>query len=136
MAINLERSGRMTLSNALTPCAAKHGDLTEESHPETKDLLAILRPLDNGEAEVERDRQRSQHWDRDSQPGAGCSPVILDLDIRLNRSGINEEDSVKLVVGENRNLVFQTVEELKIAADGEPVDKRPHSAELESAHAA
>src|SRR4051812_2040640 len=62
----------------------------EEPDPEAEYLVPILRRLDDREAKVQGDRHRAQHRDHDPHAHARRHPIVLDLDIPLDRAGIDE----------------------------------------------
>src|SRR5262249_22104248 len=107
--------------------------LAEQADPEAEDLRVIVGALDDREAEVERDRHRAEHRHDDAQAEAGGDAVVLDVDVALDRAGIDEGDGIEPVVGPDPDLVLEAVEELEVAAHGLAVDERADAAELEAA---
>src|SRR5262249_12075023 len=85
-------------------------------------------------AEVERDRHGAEHRDGDAQAEAGSDAVVVDAGIAFDGAGIDEGHKVDIVVGANRNLVFEGVQELELPADHETVDVGADAAEFEAAN--
>src|SRR5207248_849095 len=114
----------------LTPCSV------EESEPEAEDLFAVLGPLVDREAEVQRDRYRAEHRHLNTDANPGRHAVIVDFHLPLDRPRIDEPDEIDLVAGHHRHLVLDAVQEGEGAADVQPLLERPNAAEREPAHAA
>jgi len=115
----MEMSGR----NAIEMSFVKRGRLrrcsalAEHAHPEAEDLRPVEGPLDDRETEVQGDRDGAQHRDLDTRADASRDAVVLDLHAGLHGAGIDEGDKVQVVVGSNRDLVLQAVEEHEVATD-------------------
>src|SRR4051812_20322224 len=71
-----------------------HSLLPIHPDPEAKQLRAIGGGLYDGEAEVQRDRHRAKHWDRDSQAKAGGDAVVMNAGVAFDGAGIDEADEV------------------------------------------
>src|SRR5438552_4943639 len=108
----------------------------EEPDPETEDLLAVHRALDDGEAKVQRDRHRAHHGHDDAEAETGGHAVVVDVHAPFHGARIEEGHGPEVVVGHDRHLIFQAVEKQEIAADLEAIDHRADAAEFEAAQAA
>src|SRR5687767_12877320 len=63
--------GRRKLRNRNQRKAVRR-DLPKQPHPETEELLAVIRAADDREAEVECDRHGAEHGDDDAGADAGA----------------------------------------------------------------
>src|SRR5262249_17980504 len=109
--------------------------LSEEAEPEAEDLLFITRPLHDGEAEVQGNRHRPEHGNGEAHAESGRHAVVADFHTRFDSAGVDKPNQVDLVIGKDRHLVFQAIEEHEVTADRDPVNLRADATELEAAHA-
>src|SRR5438132_9822302 len=101
----------------------------EVPDPEVEDLLAVGAGLVDRQGEVESDRHGPEHWDHNPEAQAGRHAVIADFHAPLDSAGIDEADEIDLIVGPERNLILEAVEEHEVAADHEAVVIGPDAAE-------
>ena len=106
-----------------------------EAHEEGEDLGIVRCSLDEGEAEVEGDGDRAEHGDDEPEAETGGDAVIGDFKLALDGAAIDEGHHEDIVVGHDRHLVLDAVEEHEVAADLEAVDVGADAAELEAADA-
>src|SRR5262249_10506757 len=119
-----------------TPRRKECNPLEIPSQPEAEYLLSVAWPLDDGEAEIQRDGHRPEHRHHEADAEARRHAITFDLPLPLPRAGIDEGHQVDLIIGLDRVLVFDAVEKHEIAADAETVRLRADTAEREAAQRA
>src|SRR6516225_9740568 len=132
--------------NGRAPCDPKSGYRRDQSrdsrgaaalvthaNEDVEDLLPVGAGPGDREAEVERDRRGAERRNGDAEAEAGRHAVIGDVDPRFRGARVDEGYERQAVVGQDRNLVLDAVEEEEGAAEHEAVLARADAAELEAA---
>src|SRR5262249_30202946 len=105
------------------------------TRPKAKKLDPVPLPPDQGGTTTHVDRRLPQHRHHNPQTEAGRHAIVLDLHVAFDRAAVDEGHRIEVIIGQDRDLVFRTVEEQKIAANLVAQDVRSHAAELKATHA-
>src|SRR5262249_12294213 len=101
-----------------------------------EDLLDVTRRFDDGDSEVEGNRHGAGERRDDAQAGADGDAVRVDADVSFHGAAIGKHHAPEFIIGQNRDLVLDAVQQGEIAASVEPVDERADAAVSEAANAA
>ena len=108
----------------------------DEPYPETEELRVIAVGFYDGEAEIQSKRQRAQLGDLNAEARTCRNAIIAEFHGTFHGARIEEGHAVEMIVGQERGLVLQPVQELEIAAHLDPQGAGAHAAEGEAAQTA
>src|SRR5437588_1078218 len=108
----------------------------DESDPEAEELRMIAVGLGDGESEIQSNRHGSQLGNLDAQTHACRHSIVMQFHGTFHSARIEEGHAVEMIVGQDRRLVLEPVQEFEIAAYLDPQGAGAHAAEGKAAQVA
>src|SRR5262249_34341973 len=117
----------------LAPRSMVSASLALQTDAEAEHLGVVVLRLCHREGKVECDRSRAHCWDRDSQAQARCDAEIVQRDVLIDRTEVDERNAVNHIVSGEREQILNRVEEFEVTTDLNVVHNWRRAAEIKTA---